>query len=94
MKKIYVCIDVEESGKRFAYVSYISEYENIAAKFNDNRIISATWFPSKAKAEEMSDFLNAKYSRAGIYKFGKFGLDSEEYTEYVKRNRIARGFLT
>ena len=66
---MYIAVNHAENGKYYAYMFRVSEHENIKAKLEDPRIITANVYPTKKQATAIVEFWNACYKENGTFLF-------------------------
>lgn len=69
MKYFYFAVTVEESGKFYAYLVKFSPSDNVLSKLKIKGILHANIYPTKKKAAEVVEALNATYKNNGTYLF-------------------------
>ena len=69
MKNFYVALQVEESGKYYAYVLKVSESENLIPALNINNVQFANICETKKKAETVVNMWNTASKLNGNYLF-------------------------
>lgn len=70
MKYVYFAVEVEENGKRYAYVMKDSGNNNLWSRFKSiPGLVSVTIMPTKKQAAAVVTAWNDGYRRNGCYMF-------------------------
>lgn len=69
MKKHYIVVTVEKSGKFYSYVLPVSENVNLIAALKINGIINATTCGTRERAADIVNAWNDSYKRNGSFLF-------------------------
>lgn len=69
MKQFYIAVQIEESGKYYAYAVKVSESDNLLSKLEIKGIKAASIFETKKRAYEIVKFWNAVFISNGNYLF-------------------------